>query len=138
MARMAQPSGLRGFRQATTNPTTPKTAENQTGSEPLLAFTLWCARRARGTSAIIKASTAPPSTSAVVGDASPKRRPVTSVVAGACPPAGCASPTEGNATPGPFGERYRSAQNPLLSHRSPTGRDAALLTSRHRAGLHNE
>ena len=70
---MAHPSGLRGLRQATTNPTTPKAAENQTGSEPLLAFTLWCARRARGTSAIIKTSSTPPSTSAVVGDANRKR-----------------------------------------------------------------
>jgi hypothetical protein len=59
------------------------------------------------------ASSAIPSTpKTAAGDASRKRRPVTSDVTGACPPAGCASPTEADAMPGPFRERYRPARHP--------------------------
>src|SRR5580704_15148889 len=84
---MTQPSGLPGFRQASTKPTTANGADKNTGTEPPLAARLWWARRASGTSAIIKASTSPPRTSAPVGDASRKRRLAPAVtVAGATPP----------------------------------------------------
>src|SRR5580704_12800645 len=84
---MTQPSGLPGFRQASTKPTTANGADKNTGTEPPLAARLWWARRASGTSASIKASTSPPRTSAPVGDASRKRRLAPAVtVAGATPP----------------------------------------------------
>jgi hypothetical protein len=87
-ARKSQPSGLPGLRQATTKPTAPKAAENQTGAAPPLEFRLWRARLARGTLAAINTSTTPPSTAAVTGDASRKRRAVTSTVCDACALAG--------------------------------------------------
>src|ERR1700691_4003223 len=70
---MIQPSGLPGLREATTKPTTPRAAEYQTGDEPPLAFRLWCARRASGTSTTTRARIRPPATSAVTDDADPKR-----------------------------------------------------------------
>src|ERR1039457_3204392 len=91
---MTQPSGLPGFRQATTKPTTPKPAEIQTGREPPLASMLWCARPARGTSAITKASTSPPRTSAVTGDARWRRRAPPAVVTAVCPATGSTPLTE--------------------------------------------
>src|ERR1022692_3215328 len=92
--RRTQPSGLPGIRQATTKPTTPKPAENQTGREPLLASRLWCARPARGTSAITNASTRPPRTSAVTGDARWRRRAPPAVVTAVCPATGSTPLTE--------------------------------------------
>jgi hypothetical protein len=74
LASRIQPSGLRGFREATTKPATPTAAENQNGDEPPLEFRLWCARRANSGSAMTRASSRPPATSAVVGEASRKRR----------------------------------------------------------------
>src|SRR5215469_501037 len=66
---MIQPSGLPGLRQATTNPTTAKAAENQNGTEPLLLFMLWWARAASDGSAISSASTTPANTAAMAGEA---------------------------------------------------------------------
>src|SRR5580704_17786859 len=70
---MIQPSGLPGLREATTKPTTPRAAEYQTGDEPPLAFRLWCARRASGTSTTTRARMRPPATRAVTDNADPKR-----------------------------------------------------------------
>src|SRR5271170_2123170 len=78
---MIQPSGLRGLREATTKPTTPRAAENQTGDEPPLAFRLWCARRASGTSTTTRARIRPPATSAITDDTDRKRPAAAAVIA---------------------------------------------------------
>ncbi|HTX25935.1 MAG TPA: hypothetical protein VME19_02820 [Streptosporangiaceae bacterium] len=68
------------MRQATTKPTTANAAENQTGSEALLASMFCRVRIASGGSAAIIARTRPPSTAADRGEAS--REPLDRPAAG--------------------------------------------------------
>src|SRR5579872_856231 len=96
---MTQPSGLRGLRRATTNPTRANAAENQTGTEPLLALTLCRARPASGGSAISSASRTAPATAAAVADEAIRQVPP--VVPPMVPPMGY------DPMPGAFRERYR-------------------------------
>ena len=87
---MIQPTGLSGLRQASTKPTTANGAVTHTGSEPLLAFRLWCASPASGTAAMNKTSATTPMTAQAAGDVSPKRRAVARAVG---MPASCVLPT---------------------------------------------
>src|ERR1700751_160704 len=72
--RRHHPSGLPGFRQATTKPTTPNGVKVHHCGPPVLEFTFRCARLANGHSTATKATRRPPRTSAVAGEASRRRR----------------------------------------------------------------
>src|SRR6185437_1469362 len=115
--RMIQPSGLPGFRQATTKPTTANGADTQTGSEPPLAFRLWCARPASGTSAIIKASVTPPRTSAAAGDTS---RTVQALIATPHCQSACGAPAWGPTHRSPVGKDRFPVPSTPRPHPAPT------------------
>lgn len=104
------PMGLPGCCRATTMPTTAYTSRaarpapsSETAKLPV--------RNDKETPMAARASTTAPSTVAVIGDTSAKRRPVTAVAPGR-PAAGCACPHKADATPGPFRKRYRAARFP--------------------------
>jgi hypothetical protein len=90
----------------------------QRGDGLPLAFTLWRARTASGGSAIISASTRPPTTAAIPGEARREPRCTDTGAASTCPAAGCVPPTKRDTTPDRSGNVTAPAQ---LSRTAPRG-----------------